>query len=236
MTAPAAGAAVLLHGFAGSPSSMEPFAEALKPQLGRVEVPVLRGHGGTWPDLRSVTWKNWYEDASEAVTAASGAGPVAVVGLSMGGALALRLAALQPEISHVVLVNPALTMANPLLPLLPILKYVVPSIANEQRQVNDPSVGYQGYRRIPLRAVHELTRLWADVRGRLPAVTQPILVFRSLADGEAGLRSVTVMRDGVRSAEVVEVPLKRSGHVATLDWDAPEIFERTAAFLTGEGG
>ena len=226
------GGAVLLHGFAGSPASMTPFARALREHLGRVEVPVLRGHGGRWTDLRGVTWQDWCEDAAQAVIAAAGDGPVAVAGVSMGGALALHLAATRPEVSHVVLVNPALTMRNPFLPLLPVLKHVVPSIANGARQVRDPSVHYQGYPRIPLSAVQQMLRLWGEVRLRLPAVTQPVLVFRSLADGEAGERSVAVVRHGVRSADVTEVPLARSGHIATLDYDAPLIFERTAAFLT----
>jgi carboxylesterase len=233
VTSPPAGSAVLLHGFAGSPSSMEPFARALEPQLRRVTVPVLRGHGGEWADLRSVTWRDWCQDASQAVDAVSGEGPVAVIGLSMGGALALHLAATRPEVSHVVLVNPALTLTNPLLPLLPLLKHVVPSIANEGRQVKDPSVDYQPYRRIPLKAVHELIRLQADARRRLPSVTRPILAFRSLADGEAGVRSLDIVRHGVRSPSVAEVPLARSGHIATVDWDAAQIFEQSAAFLAG---
>ncbi|WP_091336542.1 alpha/beta hydrolase [Micromonospora rhizosphaerae] len=204
---------------------MAPFARALEPHLHRVAVPVLRGHGTRWSDLRGVTWRDWFDDAWAAVDEVAVSGPVAVIGLSMGGALALRLAATHRAVSHVVLVNPSLTMKNPLLPVLPVLRYLRPSIANDQPQVKDPSVRYQGYRRIPLVAVQEMTRLWADVRWRLPAVTQPIMVFRSLADGEAGLRSVEVVRRGVRSADLVEVPLARIGHVATLDWDAGLIFE-----------
>ncbi|GAB3390665.1 hypothetical protein RMN56_19170 [Micromonospora halotolerans] len=42
-----------------------------------------------------------------------------------------------------------------------------------------------------------------------------------------------VIRRGVGSADLVEVPLARSGHVATLDYDAELIFAHTAAFLTG---
>lgn len=228
-----AAAAVLLHGFAGSPSSMQPFARALEPHLRRVAVPVLRGHGTHWSDLRRVSWRDWCDDARAATDEMAEVGPVAVVGLSMGGALALRLAATHPAVSHVVLVNPSLTMKNPLLPLLPVLKYVVPSIANDGPQVQDPSVRYAGYPRIPLTAVQQLTRLWVDVGRRLPAVTQPIMVFRSLADGAAGARSVAVVRQGVRSADVVEVPLAHSGHVATLDRDAGLIFARSAVFLTG---
>ncbi|KAB1908771.1 carboxylesterase [Micromonospora sp. AMSO31t] len=233
MTGPVAGGAVLLHGFAGSPSSMHPFARALAPHLRRVAVPVLRGHDTRWSDLRAVSWRDWCDDARAAVDDVAAAGPVAVIGLSMGGALALRLAAMHPAVSHVVLVNPSITMKNPLLPLLPVLRHVVPSIANERPQVRDPSVRYAGYRRIPLAAVQQMTRLWADVRPRLPAVTQPVRVFRSLADGPAGLRSVEVIRQGVRSADLVEVPLARSGHVATLDHDAELIFAHSTAFLTG---
>lgn len=114
-------------------------------------------------------------------------------------------------------------------------KRVMPSVPHTAREIQDPSVGYEPYPRMPLSAVQEMTRLQAAARRLLPQVTQPVLVFRSLSDGATGRRSVEIVRAGVRSALFVEVPLARSGHIATLDRDSPEIFERTAAFLAGHG-
>ena len=50
-----------------------------------------------------------------------------VAGLSMGGALALRLAALRP-VAGVAVVNPGLTVADPRARYARFLKYVMPSV------------------------------------------------------------------------------------------------------------
>jgi carboxylesterase len=219
-------AAVLVHGFAGTRESMRPLAEGLRAGGVRAEVPLLPGHESAWEDLGRVAWSDWTDAVDDAVTVASATGPVTVAGLSMGGALALRAAATRPEVYRVVVINPSLTVRNPLLPLVPLLKYAVRSVDNDGRQVLDPEVDYRGNERIPLAAVQQLRGLWRDVRSRLGDVHQSLLVFRSLADGEGGRRNTQIVLDGVASATSEVVVLHRSGHVATLDRELPLIVDR----------
>ena len=63
----------------------------------------------------------------------------------------------------------------------------------------------------------------------LASVTQPVLVYRSTVDHVVGPASMKVLTAALPGAEVR--PLANSYHVATLDNDAPEIFDGTLAFI-----
>ena len=71
--------------------------------------------------------------------------------------------------------------------------------------------------------------MWKTTVAELASVTQPVLVYRSTEDHVVGPRSIKVLTAALPSAEVR--PLANSYHVATLDNDAPEIFDGTLAFV-----
>ena len=224
---------VLVHGFAGDRSSMELLKEHFEIRGNFVYSVQLSGHGTVWEDLKSVSRFEWYRDVQEAVRKAADFGSVHIVGLSMGGALSLYAASLSESIEKVSLINPALQLQNRLLCFLPIIKKFVPSIPNSARQVLDPSVTYHGYPRIPLSAVSELTNVWKDVDCRLPFVSQPTLIFRSVSDGQQGYLSSRKVFDAVSSDFVKEILLHRSGHVATLDYESKYICSEIEKFSAG---
>src|SRR5690349_20635716 len=100
---------LLSHGFTGSPVSMRPWGRALAEKGYGVRVPLLPGHATSWQDLNTKTWDDWYGALTTEFDAlAADHDAVVVGGLSMGGALVLRLAAdRSDEISGVMVVNPA---------------------------------------------------------------------------------------------------------------------------------
>ena len=86
-----------------------------------------------------------------------------------------------------------------------------------------------GYKRVPLKAAGTLPELWKLTVRDLAGVTQPVRVYRSTVDHVVGPPSMQVLTTALPAAEVV--PLPDSYHVATLDNDAPAIFEGTLAFI-----
>jgi esterase/lipase len=66
---------------------------------------------------------------------------------------------------------------------------------------------------------------------RLPEVTQPLLMFRSVEDHVVDGSSAAVIRARVSSRDLTERLLENSYHVATLDHDAPTLFEESAQFI-----
>lgn len=229
--------ALILHGFTGSPQSMRPWAEHLAAAGLAVELPRLPGHGTRWQDLQQTRWTDWYGEAERALdTLRARCDSVVVMGLSMGGTLALRLAEQRPaDVAGLVLVNPSVTSDNRALALLPVLKHLVPTFPAIGSDIRKPGVTELAYPRTPLKAVSSLTRLWALVRADLGSVTCPVLIYLSSTDHVVEPSSAVMLRAGLR-APVEERVLADSYHVATLDNDAPAIFAGSLDFALASAG
>jgi carboxylesterase len=72
---------------------------------------------------------------------------------------------------------------------------------------------------------------WRAVREDLPKVTQPLLMFLSAEDHVVDPSSARIIRGTVSSRDLSEQTLADSYHVATLDNDAPILFEESAQFI-----
>ena len=222
---------LVLHGFTGSTQTIRDWAAFLAAAGLTVRAPLLAGHGGSWQKLAKTGWTDWYADAERAFLELSGRCPqVFVAGLSMGGCLALRLAQTQgPLVSGVVVVNPSLASDTPLIALAPLLKYAVKSLKSIGGDIKKPGVSEQAVNRTPLASAATLPALWRTTAASLSSVTQPLLVFRSSEDHVVGPASMKTLMAALPGAQVR--PLANSYHVATLDNDAPEIFDGTLAFI-----
>ena len=223
--------ALLLHGFTGSPASMRPLGDSLASHGVAVVCPLLPGHGTTrWLDLAAATERSWTGAADKGLDALSGRDPVVVVGLSMGAALALELAARRPDrVKGVVLVNPY--VRDPRLAGAGLLRSIVPSVKGIGNDIKKPGQDEMCNERIPVRTlaqVHALHRATADA---MPRVHQPLLVLASTEDHAIGGKNPPAIMAAVGSAQKELVPLTNSYHVATLDYDAGLIEERTLAFI-----
>jgi carboxylesterase len=222
---------LVLHGFTGSTQTIRDWAAYLAAAGLTVRAPLLAGHGGTWQDLAKTGWTDWYADASRAFAALSQrCSQVFVAGISMGGCLALRLAETQGSlVSGVVLVNPSLAADSPVIALAPLLKYVLKSVKSIGGDIKKPGALERAVKRTPVASVATLPQMWRTTGASLASVTQPVLVFRSTVDHVVGPASMKVLMTALPGAEVR--PLDDSYHVATLDNDAPEIFDGTLSFI-----
>ena len=224
---------LLSHGFTGSPASMVPWGRYLAEQGFGVAVPRLPGHGTTWQEMNKTTWRDWYGEVERSFEKlAADCDQVVVGGLSMGATLTLLLAAnRQSEVAGVISVNVSVDNKDPRRFALPVLKRFVPSFPGIADDVKKPGVTEFGYDRLPLRAAHEFIGLCNQVKTELPRVTQPLLVFKSSIDHVADPGSHDLLLRSVSSRDVTERILENSYHVATLDNDAPVIFEESAEFV-----
>jgi len=229
------GAVLLSHGFTGSPISMRPWGEHLASLGFTVSVPRLAGHGTTWQEMNRTEWTDWYGvvEAELLRLAAEHGGRVAVGALSMGGSLALRLAEQHPEIvAGLALVNPSVGSADPKMRLVPVLSRFVPSIGAIANDIAKPGISEGAYDRTPLRAVASMMKLWRTVRADLARVECPVLLFRSEVDHVVDPSSAATILTGISSEDATERLLHRSFHVATLDFDADDIFAESTEFFT----
>jgi carboxylesterase len=226
---------LLCHGFTGTPQSLRPWADHLAGAGLSVWLPRLPGHGTTWQQMAHTRWEDWYAEIDRAFDELrANADEVFVMGLSMGGCLALRLAELRgPAVRGLVLVNPSVTADTRLFAIAPILKFVVPSLKGITSDIKKDHVSEVGYKRIPVKAAATLPGLWRVTQAHLGDVTQPVLAYHSTVDHVVGPASLRVLRDALPAMEVRECP--DSYHVATLDNDAPAIFAGSLEFVRTHG-
>ena len=226
---------LVLHGFTGSPYSMRPWAEHLAGHGFRVDLPRLPGHGTSWRELNVTGWPDWYAAAERALLRLADVTgrPVGVGGLSMGGALALRLAQVHPDLVRgLVLVNPVINIVDPRIRVLRLIRLLTPSLPGIAGDVAKPGADEGGYDRTPLHALYSQSHLWAQVREDLAGVRTPLLVYRSRQDHVADPSSVALISDVTTSEDRTFVVLQRSYHVATLDHEAETIFEGSVELFT----
>lgn len=221
---------VLSHGFTGTTSSVAPWARGITDALGvRVIAPRLPGHGSSPEDMSRSTWRQWVRAIEEAHDGlAESCSQVFVGGLSMGGALALRLAETR-EVAGVLLVNPAVASRNRLIGLAGALRHVVawqPAIASD---IKRPGVEELAYDKVSVAAVAQMSQLWRTVVRDLGRVSAPVLLFRSDVDHVVDHSSHRLLQRRLPALQLVE--LHDSYHVATLDNDADLVVRESVAFI-----
>ena len=232
---PEGGAAggLLCHGFTGSPQSLRPWADHLAERGLTVSLPLLPGHGTRWQDMQVTGWQDWYAEVDRELRALlERCTQVFVFGLSMGGALTLRLAARYGDrISGIVVVNPANKVHGLAAYALPVVRHLVPSVAGIVSDIKKEGGAEVGYPRVPLHAAHSMRTFYRLVDGELPQVTQPMLLLHSRTDHVVPPVDSARVLSRVSSTDVTETVLEQSYHVATLDHDADRIFEESHAFV-----
>jgi carboxylesterase len=224
---------LLSHGFTGTPQSVRPWAEHLAAAGHTVAGPLLPGHGTRWQDMNATTWDDWYGAVERAFDdLRARCSTVFAMGLSMGGTLTLRLAQQRAEqVAGVVVVNTSLATERRDAKVLPLAKRLVGSFPGIASDIKKPGVTELAYDRLPLRAAHSLQQAWPVVCRDLHRITAPVLVFRSSVDHVVEPISGRTLMEGLAGGTVQERVLDDSYHVATLDNDAPTIFEDSLRFV-----
>jgi carboxylesterase len=151
----------------------------------------------------------------------------------MGGTLVLRLAADRgDQVAGVVIVNAAVGTRRFDVKLLPVLKHLIPSFPAIANDIKKPGGEEYAYSKTPLKAIHSLFQAFPPLIADLPKITAPVLYFHSLDDHVVDSFSVETISRQLAGHDDFEVrDLHESYHVATLDNDAPQIFEESAKFI-----
>ena len=221
---------LMVHGFTGSPASMRPIGEWLASQGMAVEGIRLPGHGTDLDDLRIRRWSEWVDEAARGLDALqASSGTVVVFAQSMGGCVALALAASRPhDVDGLALANPYLF--DPRLLALPIGRRLLRSVKGIANDISMPGRDELAYARMPVPAIAEMAAMMKIVRAALPQIRTPVVVFRSGTDHVIPRSNATrvLERIGSDRRELVQCP--NSFHVVTLDHDAPLVRERILGF------
>jgi carboxylesterase len=223
--------ALLLHGFAGTPPELRRLGEHLAANGWRCRAPAIAGHAVTPEDLERTTWLDWVASATEALDElAAECEQVVVAGQSMGGTMALHLAARHDRIQAVATLAAPVWLKDWRLRLLPVAKHVVRwDVPGDDVDLFWPEAVNElhSYGRRPTRAIRQLDLFCATVRRELALIRQPVLVMHGGRDRVIDPRNaVDVERGLVCSVAVERHMYPRSGHGMSVDVDRDDINTR----------
>ncbi|MGI8679136.1 MAG: alpha/beta hydrolase [Jatrophihabitans sp.] len=224
---------VISHGFTGTPASMRPWADQLAAAGYTVRLPLLPGHGSTWRETNRSRWPEWYAEIEAALRDLQArCDTVFAAGLSMGGTLVTRLAEKYPEtVAGLVLVNPAYGTRRVDAKFAPAFARLIRSRPSIGGDIKKPGVAEPADDRTPVIAFASVLKLWKVTVADLALVRAPILMYRSREDHVVDDLSAQLLTAGAVNTSVREVLLENSYHVATLDNDAPAIFDGSVEFI-----
>lgn len=208
-----------LHGLGGTGRTMQPLADGLRALGHTVHAPTLPGHGTAPEDLEGVRWADWVDAAASAL---AGSGATIVVGQSMGGALALALAA-RRLCDKVVAINaPA--------PDPDAVDGLEWQLSRGMHWVEGPPLGdgEDGYTRFPISALLEMTD--GVLATGLAGIQAPVLLVTSALDDVVDPFSADTLAAAL-AGEVQRLLLPNSGHVATHGPDLALLVTAIDAFV-----
>jgi carboxylesterase len=223
---------LISHGFTSTPQSQDYMAKRFADAGFHVECPILPGHCTKWQDLNKVSYTQWIDTLYNSLDALrQRASFIVMEGLSMGGTLTLYFAQNYPDIKAAAVVNHALWLGSPLIPLSPALKYIMPSTPAIAGDIKDPSAREYAYTRTPIGGVAQLWKLAKKVIRDHDKIKVPLMIFKSEDDHVLPRKNAEFTYQNAASGVKELIWLKNSFHVATLDYDKDFIADKTIEFF-----
>ena len=233
-------AVLLLHGAGDTPQTLRYLATGLHLAGFHVVAPLLPGHGRRLADFADITAEA-LQDAARTHYANLRAERawVGIVGVSMGGALAVVVAAETPDLPALGLVAPYLAMPPHVAraarwswlwgQLLPAVR------ATEGLSVLDPvererSLAYGVFTASGLRALGIVVR---RARAALPGVQAPTLVLQSRQDNRISVADAEQAFDLLGAREKHLEWITGASHVITVDYGRERVIDSLVSWMRG---
>ncbi len=228
---------LLIHGFTGSPHDYEYMAYEINRAGFTVSVPRLPGHGTCGADFLTTTRHDWLRRAHDAYYDLKAlCSEVYIVGLSMGGVIALILAShLRPK--KLVTLAAATHTSDSRIKLTPLLALFKEKMIRENNDVySDPDLEYlkREYWSFnwPKQAA-ELYKLMKLSRKTVKEITSDTLVVAARNDNTVPLSAAEFIYNNIRSERRKLLIFEKSGHVLSNDVEKEDVTRAVIEWLNG---
>jgi carboxylesterase len=235
-------AVLLLHGAGDTPQTLRYLGDFLFARGFHVAAPLLPGHGRAVREFARVRADDLLAAARSALDELRSTHDwVAIIGLSMGGAIAVQLAANDDRLPALGLAAPYLDMplriqrAARLSWLWGVITPIVDS--TDGTSIRDPderakNLAYGVFTATALRALAEVVR---RAKAALPEVKAPTLVLQSKEDNRISVAAAerAFARLGAKEKRIEW--LTNTAHVITVDYGRDRVFDALATWLEAHG-
>lgn len=229
-------AVLLLHGYTGAPSEMRPLGDYLHALGYTVSCVRLPGHGTSIKDLEATTATDWYGAAEAACKdLLARFDSVYVAGLSMGGLLAMKLAAKLP-VKKAAFISAPIFVQDKRAPLLTFLRFFIHYLPKHKKNYQKLQKYCISYAKMPTKPLVSLFKLLNECKNKLLAEIQiPCLVLQSKTEHTVQPRSAEYIYNKLAAAASRRlVWFEHSGHILTLDREHEAVFKAIADFFAEE--
>src|SRR6266516_822485 len=229
---------LLLHGFGDTPQTLSLLARRLHKAGYSVLAPLLPGHGRTMDAFKKSRAEEWIDAARQALMSMRARhDAVSVAGLSMGGALAVLVAARDSQIPALILIAPYLGMPRTLRFAAATHRlwdrFAGEINARNPRSIHDAIERERNlaYGSVTGRTLFELSKVVYRARSVLPQVTAPTLIIQSREDPRVGPNVAKFALARIGATEKQLVWTEGSGHIITVDYCRERVFSEVEQWL-----
>ncbi len=237
---------LLLHGLTSTPQEMRGLGAHLAARGHTVLGLRLPAHATQPRAMVHTHWEDWLAAAEDGFhLLENNAAQIIVLGLSLGGALALLLASSHPVAGVVAMSTPYEVPPQPRLRLLrallrPLALFgrvvpFLPKLPPWDYRDREAARNHLTYPVMPVRAITEIARLLTVMRARLSEVQVPVLLMHSIHDGGVSPDNARSIFEQLGSAQKQLLWLENSGHVLTVEPAHRQVYESAAEFVERMG-
>lgn len=224
-------AVLLLHSFTGSTIDMRKLGKYLFEEGYSVYCPMYTGHGEAAETLLSFGPDTWWNDVREAYEHLEDEGyeEIAVIGLSLGAVLALKVAT---ELNPIGVVTMSLPMGRDEVILRKrVIFYARNRQQYEELTEEEKEENIAKLKQHPMGIIPQFIELITEQVGKIPEITVPSLAMCGDLDDAMYRQSAEHFIEVVGSSKKSMKHYKHTGHLMTYSEDAKEIYADIKLFL-----
>lgn len=228
---------ILVHGWTSTPYEMRVLGEQLHEEGFSVDAPLLSGHGAQPELLEYITWEQWVTDVEKAYDRVKKQyKKVYVGGMSMGGNLALHVAAKNADVNGIILMSTPYDMRFEKLGLCTARmthkftnykKKYYPRLWKAQPSITQ-LISYQYY---PLSSAFEAFKAIKQSLVHLKKIHQPIFLIQPEYDHLVSRRSILKFYKSVSSQKKEMRYVKKANHNFMGNGEHMDVFQDVVEFV-----
>jgi len=228
---------ILVHGWSSTPYEMRVLGEQLNSEGLGVDAPILSGHGSRPEHLENVTWDQWVCDIEKTYKRIKKQySKVYIGGMSIGGTLALHVAAKNKDVDGIILMSTpyrlryekvGVAIAQLMLKFTKYKRKTYSRLWNKQPSITQ-LISYQRY---PISSAFEVLEAIRQSHEKLGDITQPIFLIQPEKDNLVARDSINNIYKKINSSKKEMRIIKKASHNFMGNGEHSDVFESVVDFV-----